>query len=479
MVGASSMELEWRGARLGDARLTRRLMKVGRAMVESPGASFPEMMGDEASLEGAYRFFGNGDVAFDAVLEPHVEQVVQRAAGTSRLLVVHDTSLFKFAADCADDMGYLHTGGRGFYGHFSLAVDLDGGFPDPLGILACTTWFREEPNTPKTRRSTPSGGELAAIENRPVKRWFEHVGLCRERLGPDRAPIHVMDREADSYLLLSQLRAGAHRFVIRVCRDRVAREFDEDAGEANGPWGLFDELVGAKTGEFLREVHVGHREERTAPKLSKAKPPRDIRRARLAVAAATYDLHRPKYLDAAPTSLRLNVVRVYEVDPPDGAEPVEWRLLTSEPIDTAEDVVAIVDAYRWRWLIEEYFKALKTGCAYPDRRLESREALLVALAVSVPVAWHLLRLRSWGRNRPEEPATRVLTPLQIVVLNHFAPRRMNPTPTVGDAMDAVAAMGGHLRRNGPPGWQILGRAWVKLETLTAGWEAALRSRPEM
>jgi hypothetical protein len=476
VLGSSSMDQEWRGARLGDARLSRRLVKLGLAMVERPDRSFPDMLGNEAALEAAYRFFGNEDVTFDAVLEPHFAQVVARAVGVRRLLMLHDTSVFKFNADCAEDMGYLHSGGRGFYGHFSLAVDVGGGFPDPLGVLACTPWFRDEPNSPKKRKSSLSGAELAASkEERPVKRWFEHVEETQRRLGSEVSPIHVMDREADSYKLLAQMQAGGHRFVIRVCRDRKAKEVGEEAWQNDAPWQMFEKLVGTLQGEFLREVHVGHREEATAPKLAKAKPARDVRVARLAVAAGTYEIARPRYLEHESASLRVNVVRVHELDPPAGAEPIEWRLLTTEPIETLEDVVAIVDAYRARWLIEEYFKALKTGCAYPERRLESRAALKIALAVSIPVAWHLLRLRSWGRNRPEEPASLVLTPVQILVLNHFASRRLKIDPTVGDAMDSVASLGGHLRRNGPPGWQVLGRGWAKLEMLTAGWVAALRS----
>jgi IS4 transposase len=38
--------------------------------------------------------------------------------------------------------------------------------------------------------------------------------------------------------------------------------------------------------------------------------------------------------------------------------------MTTEAVETAEQVAAVVDAYRARWLIEEFFKALKTGCGF-------------------------------------------------------------------------------------------------------------------
>jgi hypothetical protein len=42
--------------------------------------------------------------------------------------------------------------------------------------------------------------------------------------------------------------------------------------------------------------------------------------------------------------------------------------MTTEPIDTPEQILAVVDGYRHRWKIEELFKALKTGCAYEKRQ---------------------------------------------------------------------------------------------------------------
>ena len=54
------------------------------------------------------------------------------------------------------------------------------------------------------------------------------------------------------------------------------------------------------------------------------------------------------------------MVYAKEKDPPDDMEPVDWLLLTSEPIDTDEQILEVVDIYRARWLIEEYFSALKT-----------------------------------------------------------------------------------------------------------------------
>lgn len=171
------------------------------------------------------------------------------------------------------------------------------------------------------------------------------------------------------------------------------------------------------------------------------------------------------------SAIRLNVVYVVERRPPAGEPPVEWFLLTDLPIASADEIAFVVDCYRGRWMIEEYFKALKTGCQYEKRQLESAHSLLNAMAVLAPVAWRLLLLRHLGRHTPERPASAALTAVQLDVLRATAKRPMPARPTVQDAMLAVAGLGGHLPRNGDPGWLVLGRGMHDLLLLELGWRA--------
>jgi hypothetical protein len=153
-------------------------------------------------------------------------------------------------------------------------------------------------------------------------------------------------------------------------------------------------------------------------------------------------------------------------------EPIDWTLLTQEPIDTAEQILKIVDYYRGRWMIEEYFKALKTGCSFEKRQLESLATLLNALAIFVPVAWRLLLLRGMARSHPTVPATIVLTEPQIAVLHAVTKKPLPHDLNVEQALLAIAALGGHIKNNGQPGWQLLGRGFRKLLNLEEGWTAA-------
>ena len=201
--------------------------------------------------------------------------------------------------------------------------------------------------------------------------------------------------------------------------------------------------------------------------------------ATLHYAAQRLTLQRPhgRPYGQRPSELAVHVVAVTERGTPPGEEPVQWGLLTTEPIDTADQVLQIVDWYRTRWMIEEFFKALKTGCAYEKRQLESLATLLVALALLAPIAWQLLLLRHLARRAPDGPAPAVLSPRQLQVLR-AAPGNVQlaERPTLRDALLAIAHLGGHLKQNGDPGWAVLGRGLQKLYWMETGWIAAEEAR---
>jgi hypothetical protein len=146
-------------------------------------------------------------------------------------------------------------------------------------------------------------------------------------------------------------------------------------------------------------------------------------------------------------------------------------LLTSLPIDTDEAIAFAVDCYRARWMIEEFFKALKTGCQFEKRQLESAHSLLNALAIFAPVAWRLLLLRHLARSDKRAPASSALTLQQLEVLTAVAKKPLPRRPSARDAMLAVATLGGHLKSNGDPGWLVLGRGMHDLLLLELGWRA--------
>ncbi len=444
---------EFVGAQLGDERLNRRLDRLADQLAERATESFPKALSDESQLEAAYRFFGNSRVKPEAILEPHFVSSAERASALSSILVIHDTTEFEFGGNAErEGLGRLLRPGQGFFAHFSLAVEATPTHA-PLGLLGLETIFRHTAAIPRKKKHHL--GESA--------RWARAVESTQSRLATPVRAIHLMDREGDSFAILNALDEKGRDYVIRSNHDRVLVDVAEQThlrAAARGTTPVID-----------REVSLSYRPVIPGPK-GKRHPARDARIARLTFAATQVTLPRTSTAGGTGAkTLSVNVVHVLEPEPPPGEVPVEWFLLTSLPIKTHKQIAYVVDCYRARWIIEEYFKALKTGCQYERRQLTTSKRLLNALAVLAPVAWRLLLLRHLARHEPERPARDALTTSQLSVLRAVSKTPLPGRPSVRDALLAVARLGGHLHRNGAPGWLVLARGFHDLLLLECGWSA--------
>lgn len=448
---------EFEGAELGDARRTRRLQRVATSAGGAPGAGFPQMVADDSELEGVYRLLGNEDVEAEQILEPHVVATLQRAREAGFCLVVHDTTDFRFGGEQRRaGLGHINSDKQqGFFGHFALAL-LPGEARVPLGVCGLLRHSRQIRKG--TRRK--SWWEMSKDPTRESLRWaqlLEQVEARRE--GFDC--IHLMDREGDVYDLLAQMSRMGARFIVRGAHDRVLAA----GGRLQG------ELERLQPRAY-RTIDIAARVDGGRSELSKRKhPPRKRRSAQIAVAGTRVLLRRSISAHAPEAEIAVNVVHVWEPSPPRGQPDVSWVLYTTEPIETPDELLVVVDHYRSRWTIEEYFKALKTGCKLEKRQLESFHALSNALAIFVPIAWKILLARSLARAAPDAPASVVLSGIQVKLLTSHLALPESPR-TAEQAANAVAKLGGHLRRNGPPGWLTLGRGFERLFWMHAGWLAA-------
>ena len=449
---------EFEGAEFGDKRLTKRLLSLVERLVVDPSASFPEAAGSDAALEATYRFFRNPTVTAQRILAPHVSATLERCRAEQVVIVAHDTTEFSFSTPRAG-LGRINDAGQGFFAHVALAISADGS-RRPLGVVGLNTFTRLEP--PKRQKHTENIPE----HERESYRWRALAAEVGALTKGSAQAIHVMDSEADSYDLIAGIIDDEQRFVIRLKYDRWIR--DEDGERVH-----LSEILPDLKGRFTRKVELSarsapHHQERGR----KRNAGRTSRLATLEFSACSISFVAPSRANGK-DDLELNLVCVNEVDAPAGAEPVSWLLVTSEPIGSIADIERIVDAYRARWTIEELFKALKTGCAFEKRQLESLPALLNALAVFIPIAFELLALRTAARTDPERPASTLLRPMQLLVLQRHKATRLPSRATARAALLAVARLGGHIPNNGEPGWIVLGRGYQKLLDLEEGARIAL------
>ena len=433
---------EFEGAELGDERRTERVKWLAEGLMTAPGVGFPKLARTPSELEGIYRFFRNEHFDAEDVLEPHVEATIGRVRTAGTYLVVHDTTDVTVGGSSErEGMGVTSPAGQGFFAHIALAV-LPGEERLPLGVLGLRRHVRPKGRARKTKRA------LAKDPERESLRWVEMLEQVHSEVGSD--VINVMDREADIFGVLAKAQELRARYVIRAAQNRSTDEVGVYLRDA----------ISELEPQLHRTIFVSKRGRGAPPNVRKVHPPRSGRRVEIVIAATSVTFKRP-YGKEGPESLAVNVVRVWEPEPQADEPPIEWILLTTEPIDTADALAEVVDHYRSRWVIEDFFKALKQGCSLEKRQLESYEAMSKALAVFLPIAWTMLLMRSLPHAAPNEPATIVLSETQLLLLHAKLQLKARPE-TVEEALYAVARLGGHLRNNGRPGWQTLGRGFEEL-----------------
>ena len=448
---------EFANAQLGDARRTHRLQRIARAAARRPAYGFPKMVKSDVELEGVYRFLSNKAVESGDVLNPHVAETMKRARQAPTCLIVHDTTEFDFKGDAREGLGFTNSKQSGFYAHFALAV-LPGEARVPLGVCGLEHFVRTK-RKGKTRK--PHSYYTAQDPKRESLRWFRMLDAVEDERDGFEC-IHVMDREGDIFDLMAAAVERNALFIIRGDKERAL---------ADGA-GYLQDVLQRLEPRVYRKVEVSARfATKRHHTIARRKVTRKARTAKLAIGSSTVELRRPKTGHAAAKSLKVNVVYVWEKSPPRGEDPIDWLLVTTEPIETKKQLLAVVDNYRSRWIIEDFFKVLKTGCAFEKRQLESYHALTNALAVFAVIAWRLLLIRSLARQDPNGRATSAFSEAQLAILQHHLDLS-KPLVTVNDALLALARLGGHIRNNGDPGWLTLGRGFEELLILEAGFHIA-------
>jgi hypothetical protein len=446
---------EMASAEFGDARLSRRLGLIVGAIAQRPGKSLPKTLASGAALEATYRFMSNEAVTADRILAPHIAATCDRVEEAGTVLAIHDTTECEFAGESRRGLGRLSERRQGFHAHVCLAAKADEGLP--LGVLGALTWGRPHRPPGRKRRATYEHRTRATKES---DRWVALAETVDAMTRSRARVIHVMDREADFYRLQARLVDLGADFVIRG--SHMERKL------ADGR--TLDDATSDVRIRLKRDVVLSKR----LPSRNVAHPQRSRRMAELAAGATTIRVKRSWAIHQQHgPEFDLNVVHVWEPKPPVGQPPVEWTLLTTLPTTTATEIAFVIDVYRRRWLVEELFRSLKTGCQFEKLQLESAAALVNAFAVMLPVAVRLLAIRDLARTSPEARASDVLTALQLKILRVHEHTRKMPLQTARDAMLAVGRLGGHIKNNGDPGWLVLGRGYEDLLALEAGARIAL------
>lgn len=458
---------------LGDPRRNQRLRTLLQTLVKRPAESIPQACNSWAETLAAYRFFSNDAIAPEAIIAGLTQATLARCQGQPYVLAIQDTTTLDYSHQSkTSGLGPLETAKqRGLMLHTTLAVGANG---VPLGILDHQCWARD-PTAIGSRHQR----QKVPVEGKESAKWLRALQRTEALVGERASVITVADREADLYELYALAQTLKGSWLIRARHNR--------------------RLVGEEK-RLLRAVEQAPLGATVTVELPRADN-RPARTAILEVRWCSVVLRPPKrnqaaisqwwaahpateQLSPAPLKpLRVGAILVSEAQPPVGQQPVSWLLLTNLPLGSLERVIACIEYYRLRWLVERYHFVLKSGCRIEHLQLEEVERLQRALAVYVGVAWRLLWLTYEARARPEAPCSVVFATDEWRLLAAMFPQLAQPSgqpPTLGKVVRQIAQLGGFLSRqgDGQPGVKTLWRGLKRLEDRVMTYRF-LRDHPEL
>lgn len=449
---------EMSSADFGDIRLNKRFQILASELASKPSQSINQASTDWAATKAAYRFFNNPKISALKILEPHLLSTQIRAQKYNRLIVVQDTSYIDFTKHVRTfDLGSIGKTVDGFEPqglilHCTLALSEKG---LPLGLLSHKVWPRA-----KREKKDSHFESLLPREQKESFKWFEGLRETLENT-PEHEVIMVCDREADIYELIEETLTKGVDFVIRVLHPRMLE--DETFGDIN----IFDRIAVEPIHSRIK-IDVpgsGKREKRTATLAVKFFP----------VTYSAYPRGIKTKQVSKRTHLEVNIVHLYEENPPKGEKPIHWTLVTSLESKNQTEALEVVRYYKMRWQIELYFKSLKTGCGVELCRLNSSEKLIRYIALQSVIAWRILWMTFLNRVEPQITCESFLTEDEWKTLWLKKHRRQiklgllkaappDEPPSTYEAIRWIAMQGGFLGRkgDGEPGQITIWRGWLDL-----------------
>jgi hypothetical protein len=398
------------------------------------------------------RFLGNTKVTVERVIESWSEGTVAAVEGR-HVLAIQDTSEINFATTESRRRGLGEIGkgnGRGVLLHPMLAVDAENGVC--LGLVSGQVWTR------KGRRTVSH--DLRDLSDKESQRWIDTALAAKPLLAKAVMVTALGDRESDIFAFYAS--AAEQRFHV------ISRS-------------MHDRKLADGTGLYAACEAMAVVDQRAI--VLPARSQRAERAAQLELRFGAVDVARPqtRFLRHLPENLPLNYVDVREPNPQAGTEPLHWRLLTTHAVTTAEEAWRIVEWYKRRWLIEQFFRVLKTqGFKLEDSQIATADRLLKLVAIAAKAAVITIQLLQARDGRGHQPIRLVFDANEVATLaalNHNiearSKRLKNPHPPDSLAWAAwiIGRLGGWdgYPSSKPPGPITMKNGLEYFHAVAVGW----------
>ncbi|MGH6930910.1 MAG: IS4 family transposase [Dongiaceae bacterium] len=380
-----------------------------------------------------------------AEMSRHAGALTARRVADREVVAIQDTSELVLGGRRARAAGYGAVGQGGVLGgllvHPVLAVEA--GTSALLGLVSMEVWNR-------------APGKVAPHHGRPTaakesRRWIDGTRQAGEVLARAASITMVSDRESDFYEQFARRPDNVH-LIIRACQNRRIQR----PAPALGVGLLFPFIDGLpEQGRFVATIP--------------AAPGRPARGAELAVRFAPVTLCKPLHGadPALPATVDATLVDVRETSTPSDGEPIHWRLLTTHHVVSLAQARRIIDLYRLRWIIEEFFRTLKTaGFDIEAADIGEPRAMINLVAAATIAAVTVKQLVQARDGNTDQRLTDAFDPDDQPILEAVSlklegktQRQRNPHAPGSLAFAAwvIARLGGWTGYYGKPGPRIMRR----------------------
>jgi len=425
---------------------------------------------DYASMKAAYRFFDNDKVTTQKILEPHYLATMNRCEKLAFTLALHDSSTFNFTTHRAKKglgtVGKYNNAidtenSKGFYTHPTLAVAPNG---TPLGLLNNYFWNRH----PKTEEEKKIPHRKRTVNYND--RWTNAIEDIEDRTDGKLNILHVADREADFNDFFIAIREKSQHFLVRSRNNRNIYNSTlhlHDYIKTLPVSGSFKQIIRNKLGRNNEKIDLHS--------LIDNQTTKSRIEAELNIQFCHVDLVLEKgYGGTINASMPVSVVRVFEETKEfkNDSDKIDWILITSIVVDSAEEAKYISQFYSYRWRIEEYFKILKSGFLLESSRYETYERTTNFIALMMIIAWRIFYITHMKRTNPEAPCTLILSDIEWKALHckvYKTKAIPEEIPNIEKVVTWLAKLGGchSVKKNADPGVISVWRGYRRLFDLAS------------
>ena len=331
-----------------------------------------------------------------------------------------------------------------------LAVDAGDG--TCLGLLSGQIWTR------KGRRTVSH--DRRELSDKESQRWIATAMVAKPLLANAAMVTALGDRESDIFALYASAAEQHFHVIARSMHDRKL-------ADDNGLYATSEAMAIVGQRAIVLPARA-QRAERVVP---------------LVLRFGAVKLTRPqsKFLRHLPESLPLTLVDVREIDPQSGTEPLHWRLLTTHPVANAGEAWRIVEWYKRRWLIEQFFRVLKTqGFRLEDSQVATADRLLKLVAIAAKAAVITIQLLQARDGRGQQPTHLAFKANEVAALTALnqdiearSKRLKNPHPSDSLAWAAwiIGRLGGWdgYPSSKPPGPITMKHGLEYFHAVAVGW----------